>query len=111
MSIKHNRQPQQERQIRVRDYTTSKHTKNNYLDSIKKFTRDELFKEHNKLSLLLSMMRVGHMKGLSPYTKGQDNIEIIKWKYNVLSQEITNRNYRVDKLDYHSKTRGNYKSK
>jgi hypothetical protein len=111
MSRKHNKEPSQERQIRVRDYTKSKHTKNNYLDSIKKFTREELFKEYNKLQLLLNMMRVGHMKGLSPYTKGQDNIQIIKWKYNVISQEITNRNFKVQQLDYRSKTRGNYKSK
>lgn len=95
MSRKHRKQPVKEKVFELKDYTKSNHTKNNFKDFISKATHQELLKEYNKLNLLLQMMKVGHMKGLPTHEKGQENITIVKYKYNLICQEITKRNYSI----------------
>lgn len=86
--------------IKSKTYIESNHIKNNYKNSVGKMTHDEIYKEYNKLRLLLNMMRIGHKKGLEPYMKGRDNIKMIKYKYNIICNEITKRHYSILGKDY-----------
>jgi hypothetical protein len=79
----------------VKDYTKSNHTRNNYRRFVKSAKHEELLSEYNKIGLLIQMMKVGNMKGMKPYEKGRDNIDILKYKYNLVCQEMTVRNYRT----------------
>jgi hypothetical protein len=90
MSIKHSKRESKDFKLHVNDYEKSKHLHATYQKSLKLMTRDQLLKEYNKVRLLLIMMRNG--KKIPPYSKGQDNIQVIKYKHNIVYQEMTNRN-------------------
>lgn len=113
MSIKHRKGGDTEYKIKENNYLESKHTKNEYQKFLQKATHGEILSEYQKLILIMQMMRHRGINSIKPYPdkkNKQDNIDIIKYKYNLLCQEITKRDYKIMEKNYH-KPNVRYKSK
>ena len=114
MSLKHRTHGDVDYKLKENHYEESKHTHNEYKKFLLKATHDEILKEYNKLVLLMQMMKHKGLNSIKPYPDKvvkADNIKVIKYKYNMICQEITNRNYSIMNKDYKKKTIPIYKSK
>lgn len=113
MSIKHRKSGDTEYKRKENNYQDSKHTKNEYKKFLITAKYEEIYAEYNKLTLILQMMKHKGLNSIKPHPNKelkQDNINIIKYKYNLICQEITKRDYHIMKKDYH-KAHVWYKSK
>jgi hypothetical protein len=89
--------------IKTITYNESNHTKNNYKKKIGTMDYNEVLSEYNKLRILMSMMKHTGVNSVKPYpdkSKQQENIKVIKYKYNMICQEITRRRYTIMNENY-----------
>lgn len=103
MSIKHRKGGDTEYKRKENNYLESKHTRNEYQKFLKTAKYDEILSEYQKLALLKQMMKHKGLNSIKPYPDRklkQDNIMIIKYKYNLICQEIAKREYRIMEKDY-----------
>lgn len=86
---------------KIKSNIVMNHTKNNYKKTLKDMNHQEILSEYNKINLLLQIMNKDRSANLNK--KNQENIRIIKYKYNLLCQEITLRQYHIMNENYKSK--------
>lgn len=86
---------------KIKSNIVMNHTKNNYKKLLKDMNYQEIFSEYNKLNLLLQIMNKNKTANLNK--KNQENIKVIKYKYNLLCQEITKRQYHIMNENYKPK--------
>lgn len=103
MSLKHRSHQGSDYKLHTNNYQEGKHTYNEYKKFLLKATHPEILKEYNKLLLLMNMMKHKGVNSIKPYpdkTLKADNIRIIKYKYNMICQEINKRNYHILNKNY-----------
>ena len=103
MSIKHRKGRDTEYKRKENNYQNSNHLHKNYPKTIQQMNYAEILSEYNKIRLILQMMRHTGRGSIKPYPDRQtrqDNIRVIKYKYNIICQEITKRGYQIMQKDY-----------
>jgi hypothetical protein len=88
MSIKHRKHSGSEDKVKVVSWSKNNLHKK-YQKELSEMSASLIMKEYNKINLLRIMMKNSKIE---KFPKGQDNIRIIDYKYNLCCQEMTRRN-------------------
>ena len=92
MSRKHGR-PHLESSKKPTDYTKSNHTKNNFKKWLNEAKYEELIDKYNQLreailKLNVTRTREGRIYPIQPSQNHIENLKIIKYKYNLISNKL-----------------------